>query len=188
VKTVSICLLYAVFILIVPSAGAQFRYEFQDRPSPEANVMVVEHSLRQGSSAEIYLVGRVFNRGLKSARNVRIVYLIRNPDGAQLPGNPIYLTPSDIPPTSYADFQGRRRRLTMGRGVNMKFIFALIIGGLLPLGIATADGQQKESHSVRVSVFMMDAAMVAAKAHRLFAAEGLDFVVAAVCRTARIAM
>jgi hypothetical protein len=106
-KTVFICLLYVVLILIVPSAGAQFRYEFQDRPSADANVMVVSHSLRQGSSAEMYLVGRVFNRGLKPARNVRVVYSIRNPDGAQLPGNPIYLTPSDIPPTSYADFQGR---------------------------------------------------------------------------------
>jgi hypothetical protein len=105
-KTVLICL-YVSLVLIVPSAGAQFRYEFQDRPSPEANVMVVSHSLRQGSSAEMYLVGRVFNRGLKPARNVRVVYSIRNPDGAQLPGNPIYLTPSDIPATSYADFQGR---------------------------------------------------------------------------------
>ena len=70
----------------------------------------------------------------------------------------------------------------------MKFVIVLLIGGLLPLGIATADAQQKELHSVRVSVFTMDAAMVAAKAHRLFAAERLDFVVAAVCRTARIAM
>jgi hypothetical protein len=69
--------------------------------------MVVSHSLRQGSSAELYLVGRVFNRGLKPARNVRIVYSIRNQSGAQLPGNPIYLTPSDIPATSFADFQGR---------------------------------------------------------------------------------
>ncbi len=70
----------------------------------------------------------------------------------------------------------------------MKFIFALIIAGLMPLGIATADAQQKEPHSVRVSLFTMDAAMVAAKAHGLFATEGLDFVVAEVCRTARIAM
>ena len=105
-KTVSICL-YVFFILIVSSAGAQFRYEFEDRPSPEANVMVVSHSLRQGSSAEMYLVGRVFNRGLKPARNVRVVYSIRNSAGAQLPGNPIYLTPSDLAPTSFADFEGR---------------------------------------------------------------------------------
>ncbi len=70
----------------------------------------------------------------------------------------------------------------------MKSIFALIVAGLMPLGIATAGDQQKESHSVRVSVFTMDAAMVAAKARGLFVAKGLDFVVAAVCRTARIAM
>lgn len=94
-------------IALASAAGAQFRYEFQDKPSPEANVMVVSHSLRQGSGAELYLEGRVFNRGLKPARNVRIVYSIRNQSGAQLPGNPIYLTPSDIPATSFADFQGR---------------------------------------------------------------------------------
>ena len=105
-KTVSICL-YLLLVLIVPSAGAQFRYEFQDRPSPEANVMVVSHSLRQGPSAEMYLVGRVFNRGLKPARNVRVVYSIQNSFGVQLPGNPIYLAPADIAPTSYADFEGR---------------------------------------------------------------------------------
>ncbi len=105
-KRVSIFLFFVLF-LIAPSARAQFRYEFEDRPSPEANVMVVSHSLRQGPSAEMYLVGRVFNRGLKPARNVRVVYSIRNPTGAQLPGNPIYLTPSDVPPTSYADFEGR---------------------------------------------------------------------------------
>jgi hypothetical protein len=94
-------------IALASAAGAQFRYEFHDTPSPEANVIVVWHSLHQGSSAELYLRGRVFNRGLKPARNVRIVYSIRNQSGAQLPGNPIYLTPSDIPPTSFADFQGR---------------------------------------------------------------------------------
>ncbi len=99
--------LYVFFILLAPSAFAQFRYEFHDTPSPEANVMVVFHSLSQGSSAEMYLEGRVFNRGLKPARNVRVVYAIRSPEGAQLPGNPIYLTPSDVPPTSYADFKGR---------------------------------------------------------------------------------
>jgi hypothetical protein len=100
---------YCFLLLLVGAcpAGAQFRYEFHDTPSPEANVMVVSHSLRQGPSAELYLVGRVFNRGLKPARNVRIVYSIRNPAGAQLPGNPIYLSPPDIPPTSFADFQGR---------------------------------------------------------------------------------
>jgi len=95
-------------VALASAAGAQFRYEFQDKPSPEANVMVVWHSLHQGPSAELYLRGRVFNRGLKPARNVRIVYSIRSlSGGAQLPGNPIYLTPSDIPPTSFADFQGR---------------------------------------------------------------------------------
>lgn len=99
--------LYVLFTLIAPSAQAQFRYEFQDKPSPEANVMVVSHSLRQGPSAEMYLVGRVFNRGLKPARNVRVVYSIQNSSGVQLPGNPIYLAPADIAPTTYADFEGR---------------------------------------------------------------------------------
>ena len=103
-------IVWSYFLLsfaVASPASSQFRYEFYDKPSSEANVVVVSHSLRQGSTAEIYLVGRVFNRGLKPARNVRIVYSIRNPSGAQLPGNPIYLTPSDIPPTSFADFQER---------------------------------------------------------------------------------
>ena len=99
--------LSVILILIAPAADAQFRYEFQDRPSPEANVMVVSHSLRQGPSAEVYLVGRVFNRGLKPARNVRVVYSIQNSFGVQLPGNPIHLAPADLAPTSYADFEGR---------------------------------------------------------------------------------
>ncbi len=106
-KQFIIALCFSYFAL-ASVAGAQFRYEFEDKPSPQADVMVVHHSLRQGPSAELYLVGRVFNRGLKPARNVRIVYSIRSlSGGAQLPGNPIYLTPPDIPAKSFADFQGR---------------------------------------------------------------------------------
>ncbi len=105
-KRLFICL-PLILILIAPSAEAQFRYEFQDRPSPDANVMVVSHSLRQGPSGELYLAGRVFNRGLKTAHNVRVVYSIQNPSGVQLPGNPIYLAPPDLAPTSFANFEGR---------------------------------------------------------------------------------
>jgi hypothetical protein len=95
-------------VLVVSAARAQqFQYQFHDKPTDEANVIVVSHSLKQGSSSDSYLVGRVFNRGLKPARNVRIVYSVRNQHGVPLPANPAYLNPPDIPPTSFADFEIR---------------------------------------------------------------------------------
>ena len=99
----------ALFILILAAtAGAQeFRYEFHDTPSPEADVIVVRHTLRRGPGADLYLVGRVFNRGLKPAKNVRIIYTLSDKNGAQYPTNPIVLDPPDLPPTNFADFEGK---------------------------------------------------------------------------------
>jgi hypothetical protein len=99
----------ALFLLIfAAAAGAQeFRYEFHDTPSPDADVVVVRHTLRQGPGADLYLVGRVFNRGLKPAKNVRIIYSLSDPNGAQYPTNPINLNPPDLPPTNFADFEGK---------------------------------------------------------------------------------
>jgi hypothetical protein len=95
-------------VLLASLAWAQqFQYQFQDKPTEEANVVVVSHGIKQGSGSDSYLVGRLFNRGLKPARNVRIVYIVRNQYGAALPTNPAYLNPSDIPPTSFADFEVR---------------------------------------------------------------------------------
>jgi hypothetical protein len=100
----------AVFfgICFVAAAGSaqQFQFQFHDRPTEEAIVVVVSHDVKQGSGSDSYLVGRVFNRGLKPAHNVRIVYSVRNLHGAFLPTNPYYLNP-DIPPTSFADFEIR---------------------------------------------------------------------------------
>jgi hypothetical protein len=98
-----------IFILFVAAtaAGQEFRYEFHDTPSPEADAIVVRHTLRQGPGADLYLVGRVFNRGLKPAKNVRIIYSLSDPNGAQYPTNPIYLNPPDLPPIQFADFEGK---------------------------------------------------------------------------------
>jgi hypothetical protein len=54
-----------LFLLLVAAtaAGQEFRYEFHDTPSPEADTIVVRPTLRQGPGADLYLFGRVFNRG-----------------------------------------------------------------------------------------------------------------------------
>jgi hypothetical protein len=94
------------------TASAQtFRYQFQDQPYPEANVIIVEHQIVPGESSQWLLEGRVFNRGVKPAKNVRVVYTIWR-SGARLPGNPIYLTPGEVPGTSFASFRERLPQLT----------------------------------------------------------------------------
>ena len=46
------------FLIFAATAAAQdFRYEFHDTPSPEADVVVRRHTLRQGPGADLYLVG-----------------------------------------------------------------------------------------------------------------------------------
>jgi ABC-type nitrate/sulfonate/bicarbonate transport system substrate-binding protein len=51
------------------------------------------------------------------------------------------------------------------------------ISGLVPLVVASAGAEQKDLRSLRVNVFRVDAAMAAAKARGLFAAEGLDVTI-----------
>jgi len=94
-------------LLVVLPAAAQIQYQFQDQPRPEADVVVVHQTLQVRGSAEVWMVGRVFNRGLKPARNVRVVPLLTNLYGSRLPTNTIYLNPPDVPPTSFANFQAR---------------------------------------------------------------------------------
>ena len=55
----------ALFILLfaATTAAQEFRYEFHDTPRPGADVVVERHTLRQGPGTDLYLVGRVFNRG-----------------------------------------------------------------------------------------------------------------------------
>ncbi len=91
-------ILFALFLSM--PALAQIQYQFQDQPRPEADVVVVNHTLQVRGSADLWMVGRVFNRGLKPARNVRVVPLLTNLYGSRLPTNTIYLNPSDVSPTS----------------------------------------------------------------------------------------
>lgn len=95
----------------------RFQYRFNDAPYPDANVIVVEHKLVPGESNQWFLEGRVFNRGIKPAKNVRVVYTMRRTGGAQMPGNPIYLTPGEVPPSSFADFRDRLPQLSDPRDV-----------------------------------------------------------------------
>ncbi len=100
--------IFVLLLLIAAIVHAhQFQYQFQDKPPEEANVVVVSHGIKQGSRSDSYLVGKVLNRGLTPAKNVRILYTVRNLYGAQLPTNQIFLNPPDIAPTSFADFDGR---------------------------------------------------------------------------------
>ena len=104
-------------LIVIASAAAQdFRYNFNDKPYPEANVIVASHQLVPGESNQWFLEGRVFNRGVKTAKNVRVVYSMRR-SGVSMPANPIYLSPSDIPPTSSASFHERLPQLSDPRDV-----------------------------------------------------------------------
>jgi hypothetical protein len=94
-------------LLVALPAPAQIQYQFQDQPRPEADVVMVNHTLQVRGSADVWMVGRVFNRGLKPARNVRVVPLLTNLYGSRLPTNTIYLNPSDVSPTSFANFEAR---------------------------------------------------------------------------------
>ncbi len=69
-------------VLLATPLAAQVNYQFHDTPRPEADVMVVNYSLRSVGT-EVWLVGRVFNRGLKPARNVRVVPTITDRNGAR---------------------------------------------------------------------------------------------------------
>jgi len=106
----------ASLTVIVSAVAQEFRYNFNDQPYPEANVIVISHKLVPRESSQWFLEGRVFNRGVKTAKNVRVVYsMIRS--GANMPGNPIYLSPSDIPPTSSANFRERLPQISDPRDV-----------------------------------------------------------------------
>ena len=108
-KIIDLSILAAYFLALslLPSVStAQVNYQFNDTPRPEADVIVANVALR-GTSRDLWLVGRVFNRGLKPARNVRILPTITDLNGSRYPTNTFTLTPSDVPPTSFANFQVR---------------------------------------------------------------------------------
>ena len=93
------------FVLSLP-VFAQVSYRFNDTPRPEADVIIVSHVL-QTNGAAMWLVGRVFNRGLRRAHNVRIRPNLTGKYGTRPPTITLYIAASDIPPTSFADFEGR---------------------------------------------------------------------------------
>jgi hypothetical protein len=108
----------ASLIVVVSAVAQEFRYNFNDKPYSDANVIVVSHKLVPSESNQWFLEGRLFNRGVKTAKNVRVVYsMIRS--GANMPGNPIYLSPSDIPPTSSANFRERLPQISDPRDVSI---------------------------------------------------------------------
>jgi len=94
--------------IIVPRLFAtcfgQITYQFNDTTRREADV-IVGHVL-QATGTEMWPVGRVFNRGLKPAHNVRIKPNLISKYGVRTPAITLYLAPSDIPPTSFANFEG----------------------------------------------------------------------------------
>jgi len=102
--------------LLFPVGAQEFRYQFEDKPYPEANVVVVRYRIVPGESNQWFLEGRVFNRGVKPAKNVRVIYSVRL-SGVEMPGNPIYLSPGVVPPTSFADFRERMPQVSDPRDV-----------------------------------------------------------------------
>ena len=113
--TVSGCLL-AMQVWITATQAQEFRYQFQDQPYPEANVVLVQHKIVPGESNEWYLEGRVFNRGIKPAKNVRVVFT-RGRSGARMPGNTNYFNPGEVPGTKLAFFRERLPQLSDSRDV-----------------------------------------------------------------------
>ena len=99
-------LVISLFLALSLPAFGQVKYQFNDTPRPDADVIIVNHLL-QATGTEMWLVGRVFNRGLKPAHNVRIKPNLISKYGTRPPAITVYLAPSDIPPTSFADFEGR---------------------------------------------------------------------------------
>ena len=98
---------FLLFYLLTATAAAQVNYQFNDSPRPEADVVIANYRLVI-DGAETWLIGRLFNRGLKPAHNVRVIpNLYNSRSGGSLPATTIDLRPSDIPPTSFADFSDR---------------------------------------------------------------------------------
>ena len=107
---------FAAQLYLSPASSQEFRYQFQDKPYPEANVVVVTHKIVPGESNQWFLEGRVFNRGIKPAKNVRVHYSVRR-SGVEMPGNPIYLNPGVLLGTSFADFRERLPQISDPRDV-----------------------------------------------------------------------
>lgn len=82
-----------------------FQHQFQDPPSADANVIVIAKGLRREADGFHSVSGRVFNRGLKPAKNVRVSFEVRDAYGVMLASGSAYTLPDEIPATSYADFR-----------------------------------------------------------------------------------
>ena len=96
----------------------EFQYQFKDSPSPEANVIVTKFK-RVGRSTSARLVGRVFNRGEATAKNVVIEYQVRNPHGVTKVKGKINAIPKNMPGKTFADFNGRIVGITDFNGLSI---------------------------------------------------------------------
>jgi hypothetical protein len=92
-----------IFALVVHAQV--FEHQFQEPPTPDANVIVISKWLRLEADGYHSVSGRVFNRGLKPAKNVRVVFAIRDLNGVILAQGSVPTLPDEIPATSYADFR-----------------------------------------------------------------------------------
>ena len=82
-----------------------FEHQFQEQPWPDANVIVISQGLRLEADGYYSVSGRVFNRGLKPAKNVRVVFEVRDINGVLLANGSAVTLPDEVPATSYADFR-----------------------------------------------------------------------------------
>lgn len=87
------------------------------KPSKEANVILVSYLVEpaQRGQGRPTLIGRLFNRGLATARNVAVKYKALNDRGFTVGKGEISTTPQDIPGLTAAEFRGEIRG---GAGVN----------------------------------------------------------------------
>ena len=96
----------------------EFQYRFQDKPSLDANVIVTSFK-RVGRAPSARLVGRVFNRGESTAKNVVVEFQVRNPHGVIKVKGKINAIPKDMPGKTFADFNGRIVGITDFNGLSI---------------------------------------------------------------------
>ena len=113
-----IFILLSVLLFSSFAFAQEFQYRFQDKPSLDANVIVTSFK-RVGSAPSARLVGRVFNRGEATAKDVIIEYQVLNPHGATKVKGKIKAIPKDMPGKTFADFNGRIVGITDFNGLSI---------------------------------------------------------------------
>ena len=90
-------------------SGSVFSIELN--PSKEANVIQVNSEVwpAQRGLSQPALIGKVFNRGLATARNVVVKYKAVDTRGSRVSNGEIRTVPRDIPGLTAAEFRGEIR-------------------------------------------------------------------------------